>query len=235
MRGVPTNSRQACSLASELRREGFCLRRGFERGVSTLDLARAIGTIVDLGEVLPGAGIPTVQTLRPRSAVDGSPREYSGHYGLGAFPLHTDLAHWAAPPHYFLLRCVVGCSDVPTRIAAWSPILDFLGESLLRRAVFAARRHRVGSSGLVRAMSGDGSSLILRWDPIFIKPLNRDARLLVSAMSVVGSYQQVLDVPLEQPGDTLVVDNWRMLHGRANVDPRWIARRIERVYLSEVL
>src|SRR5216684_7723876 len=100
----------------ELAENGFALRRELTPTRSTMEVATALGRVVDVRQVLPASGIPTVQSLRPRDSNEVSRNQYSGHYGLGEFPLHSDLAHWTIPPRYFLLRCIVGGDDVFTRI-----------------------------------------------------------------------------------------------------------------------
>ncbi len=44
-----------------------------------------------------------------------------------------------------------------------------------------------------------------------------------------------VDFVLEQTGDTLVVDNWRMLHARSAVPMTQRNRKIHRAYLSTLL
>ena len=60
----------------------------------------------NLGEVLHITNINQKQTLIPIKPSNSNLNTYSGNYGLSAFPLHTDLAHWVVPPRYFALRCV---------------------------------------------------------------------------------------------------------------------------------
>jgi L-asparagine oxygenase len=203
--------------------------------MTTIEVAQAIGTVINLEKLLPSAGIPTVQSLRPKKMREVGQNQYSGNYGLGSFPLHTDLAHWALSPHYFLLRCVVGSNDVFTYVLTWAPILDLVGPIVLQKAVFSARRRRIGYSGLVRAMTHLNGADIFRWDPIFLKPLNQDARILASTMHDSTRDCGVVRILLNKPGDTLIVDNWRALHGRSEVTSQGISRRVDRVYLSEVL
>jgi hypothetical protein len=219
---------------TEIDRDGFCLCRGLAPQMSTIETAHALGTVVNVEQLLPSSGIPTVQTLRPRIKGEGGRNQYSGHFGLGVFPLHTDLAHWAVPPHYFLLRCVAGSNDVLTRVLSWTPIVESVGAAVLRKAVFAARKKRIGCSGLVRAMSQHEDKVVFRWDPIFIKPLTEQALLLADVLHDSVWNERASTFLLERPGDTLIVDNWRMLHGRGEVLPESTGRRIERVYLSEV-
>lgn len=160
--------------------------------------------------------------------------QYSGHYGLDTFPLHTDLAHWALPPHYFLLRCVVGSNDVYTHVLHSGPVVDLLGLAALSKAVFSARKRRIGHSGLVRAVSQHEGTLVFRWDRIFLKPLNQHAQVFASTMLDSAWDDKIIRLLLNQAGDVLVIDNWRVLHGRGQVMPESRARHIERVYLSEM-
>jgi hypothetical protein len=227
-------ARRASSVLSDLKRDGFSLRLGLAPHYSTTEVAQTLGSVINLETLLPYSGISAVRPLRPTSSCDSRQNRYSGHYGLGIFPLHTDLAHWAIPPRYLLLRCVVGSSDVFTHILPWTPIVELIGTTSLRKAVFTARKQRIGCSGLVRAMSSHDRSDVLRWDPIFLEPLNQPANALVLAMLDPVWSTTVLKVLLHQPGDTLLIDNWRMLHGRGEVSTQSTARHIDRVYLAEV-
>jgi L-asparagine oxygenase len=199
-----------------------------------MEVAHALGTVVNVGGLLPSSGIPTVQCLRPRNTTEVKQNQYSGHYGLSTFPLHTDLAHWALPPPYLLLRCVVGSNDVFTHVLSWTRIVDLVGTAALRKAVFMARSRQIGCSGLVRAMSHHHQTEVLRWDPIFLRPLNQHARALASVMLDPTWNGAAIKILLHQPGDMVLIDNWRMLHGRSQVLAHSTVRRIERVYLSEV-
>ena len=222
------------SVLAELELDGFSLRPALAPNSSTAEVAHALGRVINPEALLPNGGISTIQSLRPKSASDSGPNRYSGHYGFGAFPLHTDLAHWAVPPRYLLLRCVVGTNDVFTCVLSWKPIIEVMGAAKLRKAVFTPRRHRIGYSGLVRAMAYHGPNEILRWDPIFLRPLTQTAKVLASAMLGTAWNKLASRVLLCQPGDTLLIDNWRMLHGRGAVPMQSATRIVERVYLAEV-
>jgi L-asparagine oxygenase len=202
--------------------------------MSTIEVAQTIGSVVNFGRLLPSSGIPTVQSLKPKNLDDVGKNKYSGHFGLNVFPLHTDLSHWALPPHYFLLRCIAGTNDVFTHLLPSSSIVDFVGDTTLCKAVFATRRRRIGCSGLVRAMSSYDDSVVLRWDPLFLRPLNKHAHVVASVMRDSAWKEVAVKLLLAKPGDTLIVDNWRALHGRGMVAASSMNRLIERVYLSEV-
>src|SRR5881396_827254 len=105
---VPPSAPDTADVAAALKRDGYWIAHRWHRDLTTKDLGVLVGAVLDLESLLPGSGIPTVQTLRPRLVDESLTNQYSGRYGLGEFPLHTDLAHWARPPRYFLLRCRVG-------------------------------------------------------------------------------------------------------------------------------
>ncbi len=75
---------------------------------------------------------------------------------------------------------------------------------------------------------------IFRWDQIFLEPLNKHARSLKHMMLDPLCEERALRVRLGKPGDTILIDNWRMLHGRSAVPFQGRERHVERVYLSEI-
>lgn len=222
------------NILATVQRDGFVVQRIHLPDLSTVEVARRLGTIVDIETILPTSGIPTVQSLRPREISEVGKNQYSGNYGVDLFPLHTDLAHWILPPHYLLLRCLVGTEDVFTNLLSCADVVGVVGAAVLQKAVLRARKRRYGSSGLVRAMSSHCDKQIFRWDPIFLEPLNRHALALKRAMSDSAWKEAMIRIQLQEPGDILLIDNWRILHGRSQVPARGITRHIERVYLSEV-
>jgi hypothetical protein len=50
-------------MSSEFAGNGLRLLRKWSPGLSTMDVATEIGKVIDIGAVLPGSGIPTVQAF----------------------------------------------------------------------------------------------------------------------------------------------------------------------------
>lgn len=203
---------------------------------STCDVASHVGAIVDLDTLLPGSGIPTVQTLKVRKQCDAPKSHYSGAFGLNEFPLHTDLAHWARPPRYFILRCIIGSQGVATSLLPASALVSAVGHAVLQRALVKPRRSsRYSNACLLKLMFSSGQTYGLRWDSLFLTPMNAAAREVLDVMtSGERTWDERKELFLHRPGDTLIIDNWRMLHGRSHAggEPE---RVIERVYLSEIV
>jgi hypothetical protein len=117
---------------------------------------------------------------------------------------------------------------VETKLLPAKCIVDRLGKAVLRKAIFRIRRHRPGFSGLLRALSRQQD--LFRWDCIFLEPVNAHAMTLKNVMEL-SAPKLAVGICLQDPGDTLVLDNWRILHGRSAI-VFGTARRIERVYFS---
>lgn len=218
----------------DLKRDGFVLLTNFPPQATTLEVASALGKVVDIQALLPDSRIPTVQTLQPRDAGTVADNQYSGIHGLGAFPLHTDLAHWTIPPRYFILRCIVPAEEVCTFVLPWEKISPALGAIHMNKAVFATRKRQTGNSGLVCAMSRHEGQTIRRWDSMFLSPVNQSARDLDALLREESWTRSSERIPLRRTGDMILIDNWRVLHGRDSVPAFSKGRLLERVYLSEL-
>lgn len=195
--------------------------------------ADATSVAADLGDPIAPWGGAVIQQLVPREM--STPNTYSGLFGLGHFPFHTDLAHWRVPPRYLVLRCVRGYVDVPTLVLDGRAIIDAVTPDILRRAVVRPRRPCSEQVRLLRLWQEEaGGHDLLRWDEVFLKPASRiGAFAFERILEELGSAAQS-QVAMVDAGDTLVVDNWRMLHSRPPVPPGREDRRLERVYLGRL-
>lgn len=148
--------------------------------------------------------------------------------------MHTDLAHWRLPPRYFMLRCVKGYAEVPTLVFDGNQVVSNIGRELLRRAVVRPRRPKAGEVRLLRLLGDGPDAEILRWDSLYLKPASRIGEIAVASVSeCLGSITPTA-VALIEKGDTMVIDNWRMLHGRSAVMESYQNRHLERVYLGSL-
>lgn len=173
-----------------------------------------------------------VQQLVPR--VSGSPNTYSGLYGLDRFPFHTDLAHWRRPPRYLLLRCIDGFRDVSTLLFDGQAMIEAVTLDILTRAIVKPRRPHDASIPLLRLCEQVEDGHRLRWDEVFLKPASRIGK---AGSQQVREFLSEIDpvlIALANTGDTLIIDNWRMLHARSPITAGRESRNIERVYLETI-
>jgi L-asparagine oxygenase len=216
-------------LSQELDESGFAILPGFAPESSTDVVVASLGNVVTL------TGTTPVQVLRPREKADSPPNIYSGQFGKSEFPMHTDLAHWYVPPRYFVLRCVVGAPDVATRLLDGLGIMERFGIDTLYRTLLQPRRPSDGRRPLLRMLNRtDAGEHQLRWDSLFVQPATESSSKTFQAISEFIDAQLEKQIYLTNPGDTLVIDNWRMLHGRSAVPPTAGARHIERAYMRSL-
>ena len=217
------------SSVADLAGDGFVLLRDIGVETPSLEVASQLGT-VDKVE-----GLAALQTLTPQSADDSPPNTYSGNFGLAEFPLHTDLAHWGRPPRYVLLRCIRGTEHVATRILDGRQLIEAIGRDQLCATLVQPRRPMRNGKQLLRILGKpvESSCELLRWDSIYLHPATRRSSKIFGDLREFLSHARPKEVNL-QKGDTLLLDNWRCLHGRSAVTEKERARLIERVYLTEV-
>lgn len=208
-------------------RYGYAFVREYRPGTDTIVVAKTLGQPLE-----PWKG-GTVQDLVPRST--STPNTYSGIYGLYQFPFHTDLAHWSLPPRYLFLRCVTGYVDIPTLLIDGEAIFGAITLDILTRAIFKPRRPRHGRVQLMRLYESRDEGYCFRWDEVFLQPASRIGDLAGQRLSEQLKKCDPLLIALARSGDTLVIDNWRMLHARSPIPAGREDRKIQRVYLESLI
>lgn len=214
------------SLKQEVTRHGYAFFREYFPETDTATIASEFGR-----PLTPWPG-RLIQELVPRAIA--TPNTYSGMYGLDCFPFHTDLAHWRQPPRYLLLRCLNGYSDVPTLLLDGQAIFDAETLEILTRAIVKPRRPSGGTLDLLRLCTPVDSGYCFRWDETFLKPASRIGEVASQRVRELLPKRDPLSIALVRSGDTLLIDNWRMLHARSLVPTECEDRKIHRVYLEDM-
>ena len=209
---------------------GFALVKQHAPEFSTIDAVSCLGSVITLD------GFSTIQVLRPRALFSAPPNTYSGNFGTADFPLHTDLAHWALPPRYIALRCIKGENGVSTRLFDGNLMVEDIGATLLRRILVQPRRPLRNGKQLLRLLNFFDSydTHTLRWDSIYLRPATANSEIAHSTILEYVTGIIPKEVVLLAQGDTLIIDNWRMLHGRSLVPAYAADRHIDRVYMGEI-
>lgn len=212
-----------------LSEQGWCLFQNRELSSEILSVARLFGRpVCQYGEPLVGVLTPCELSTARRNTT-------SAIYGLGAFPPHTDMAHWPLPPRYLVMRARNIPANVPTLLIDSRKLkLDDQLQSLWRRTVWKVSkvRHPYLCSMFFEHHGITG----LRWDTCTMSPYGNVAAQIVD--TAYTAFQNLLDTnPIEiawkSPHEILIVDNWRMLHSRSAVSKSCITRALERVLVAE--
>lgn len=207
-----------------LRELGFVYLPAHLAGPSINELVKVLGLRVRVSG--------RIHELRPAISDINSPNTYSGRYGLGEFPFHTDLAHHQNPPPFLVLRCLRGYAGVFTPLVDGHPIVEKIGDSLLSRALVQARRPIQRALPLLAIWEPHIGKGQLRWDHEYLRPASAAGE--EAMQRIVDEIAQSIrhSVTLCETGDTLIIDNRRMLHARSQVPPECQDRTIERAYLE---
>lgn len=213
-------------LKENIEKQGFAFLHQYCPEQDTTTIANAIGL-----PLTPWEG-GLIQELTPRAA--STPNTYSGIYGLKQFPFHTDLAHWPLPPRYLLLRCMKGYADVPTLLLDAEIIFDAAMRDILGRAIFRPRRPREGELALLHLLASTTTGDCFRWDEVFLRPASVIGEVAAKKVQDRLTQCQFTSISLAHAGDTLLIDNWRMLHARSSILTGREDRRIQRIYLESL-
>jgi hypothetical protein len=189
-----------------------------------------------LGAPVPSRrGGPLVDELRPTHSSNARHRSLSATHGLGAFPLHTDAAYMKVPPRFLLLAY-----QGESRSSRATVVLDFMALPFSRdeRTTLLDDVWRVDGGPTTRFLASVLSDRITRRT----KLVRFDEGCMAPASTAfLGSQRLVQRLLLDSkpqriawtPGRILVLDNWRVLHGRApSTHDDSGARVLERVLVS---
>jgi L-asparagine oxygenase len=209
---------------------GYALIRGHRPNFSSLD------ALADFGQIDTIEGLNSVQSLVPYDISEAPPNTYSGNFGVAEFPLHTDLAHWAVPPRYLALRCIHGSESVATKVLDGWNVTNHFRTALLRTILVQPRRPMRNGKQLLPLLerADTPAGFRLRWDSVYLRPATTHSTELFANVSAFISQAQPPEFVLLERGDTLIVDNWRCLHGRTSAHHNAKTRQIDRAYLRSI-
>jgi L-asparagine oxygenase len=191
---------------SRLKREGYSFTSRVCQG-HLLDILRRIGRI----RVDPRSP-ELVRDISPQSIQSAKENTLSSRYGTGAFPFHTDTAHWDRPAEYLALYCVdPGQGNRPTLLQdffAWQ--LDDAEEDLACRALWKTGHVRPRLCTLAERTR---ERLSIRYDAACMQPMTAEAHELQAIIN--SRIRRTTHNRIEwKPECLLLIDNGRIVHAR---------------------
>ncbi len=176
------------------------------------NLSGFVGSIASrLGTPVRNRVGAAVEVLSPCAAESANPFSLSGKHGFAPFPLHCDTSHWPVPCRFVILACLdPGSVATPTLLLDLAQVSLSSGERLLARsAVFLIRN---GRRSFYASILSDRREYI-RLDPGCMEAVTEDGKQALDLFSHHHQSHQVRRVEWRS-GDLLIIDNWRVLHGR---------------------
>lgn len=181
-----------------------------------------------LGTRVAGRAGALEEVIEPHDADDAHPRSLSARYGLDALPFHAELSHRTRPCRYLLLGCIdPGSPAAATTLLDWRT-LGFSSEELdlLEGTPVLVRSGRRSFYSTILAPGG----AFLRYDPGCPEAVDQRGRM---ALALIGDRIATASLQAHhwRQGDILIIDNWRVLHGRSPSDRR-SGRRLARILID---
>jgi alpha-ketoglutarate-dependent taurine dioxygenase len=227
LRSLEFGELTASKLTSTLEAEGWLYLRALGRADATLlGVGEMLGTIVTPGVGMPnGAHDGQIYRVEIRNAGAGFADQH-GNTILSTtnqeFALHTDAFNRHEPPRYVFLARSDDSEDMTRSYLADARealqlIPEFvarLSEPIFPSALGAISLVSVASTGQVRVRFNPEE--LRRWDGRDGNPpITSETELLIAKFS--QALQAVVNETVIAPGDCLVMDNWRVCHGRGEM------------------
>jgi alpha-ketoglutarate-dependent taurine dioxygenase len=190
----------------ELERDGYTFMRNVSE-TNLAQLAQKLGPI----RVDPRSPVP-VRDIRPQPVHSAKNNTLSSRYGTGAFPFHTDTAHWDRPARFLALYCVDPGEGKRSTILQDTRLwrLDYAENELACRALW--KTGHVGPR-LCTIAEGTHGEVFIRYDMDCMRPMTKEAREVKTFVEARISSTPTIQIDW-QTECLLVLDNYRMLHAR---------------------
>lgn len=175
-----------------------------------------------------GRGGATLEIIQPLEESKAHPRSLSAQVGLDAIPFHSELSHRLRPCRYIALGCVnPGSPGVETTMLDWRELRFSLEElTILEGAPVLVRSGR----GSFYTTLLPSNREFLRCDSCCLEAVDergRNALQLLHERVATGRVR----THSWRSGDVLIIDNWRILHGRES-STRSAGRKLVRVVIN---
>jgi hypothetical protein len=168
-------------------------------------------------------------TLMPMEAHTAKPRSLSKIHSAGEFPLHADTAHWLTPCRYVMLACVFpGRGNRPTLLLDTRRLsLSKYQISLLQNTPLRVKNGRNSFFSPILSKTRP----FVRFDPGCMTATTPDGSAALEVFSG-HNWLDFIETVNWKTGMVLVVDNWRLLHGRGHADCSDFDRKLFRISIQ---
>ncbi len=189
-----------------------------------LVLAGRLGT-----PVATRSGGSLCDTLSPMETEAAKPRSLSKVHDVGEFPLHIDTAHWLTPCRYVMLACVSpGSAGRPTLLLDTKRLpLTEAQVSLLQTTPLRVTNGRNSYFSTILSKARQ----FVRFDPGCMTATTA-AGAKTLAILARQNWPECIETVCWGAGTVVVIDNWRVLHGRGQADSPDFDRKLLRISIQ---
>jgi Fe(II)/alpha-ketoglutarate-dependent arginine beta-hydroxylase len=189
-----------------------------------------------LGYPVSQAGVDDGQLVRDVSPLPGDETTQLGSSSSGELMWHNEDAYHPLRPDWICLLCLRNPDRTATSFARIADVpLDERTRSLLFRPVFHIEPDSsnlasaaTGDAPPVAVLTGDENRPFVRLDPAFMTRIPADAESGEALEKVIKAVDEGLQNVSLAPGEIMIIDNLRSVHGRRpftaryNGQDRWL-------------
>lgn len=179
-----------------------------------------------LGDPMSQAGVRGGRMILDICPLPGDEKTQLASSSEGGLDYHCEDAYHDYRPDWVLLLCLRNPDGVPTTFARASdlPLAEDIKKTLFEKKFIISPDSSHSNKDDIRRVavfSGDPTSPFVRIDPAFMPRDLNDEAAEKALMTVIDAFDGGLqDVALE-PGDIMIIDNLRAVHGRRPFVPRY--------------
>jgi alpha-ketoglutarate-dependent taurine dioxygenase len=164
--------------------------------------------------------IASHRVLRARESAAAPADTLTARHGLGAFPMHTDGATQPTPPRWLVMRALTPTDTATVLYDATPAVADPVNRSLLRRpwAVVPGGARHAFYAPILQPL---GCGWRIRYNRACMHPTAGTSQ--PDCLTLLAGREHRWE-----PGEALIIDNWRVLHARGPV-ATGESRQLERI------
>ena len=192
-------------------------------------LCTVLATLASTLDASAGYEPSRIDSITPRRRDSARRNSLSAYYGLDQLPLHCDTSHWPTPCRFVLLACVnPGGVGTPTLLLDTSAMtLSPAQRNMAASSVFLIRNGRQSFYSSILSSRRP----YIRLDPGCMVPLDPDGVSVMSLYGYENNQRNIREINWTE-GDILLIDNWRVLHGRQSCKSDQDERKLLRVIVQ---
>jgi hypothetical protein len=182
-----------------------------------------------LGDAMSQAGVRDGRLIQDICPLKGDETTQLASSSVGGLDYHCEDAYHDYRPDWILLMCLRNPDGVATTFARvadlplddWHEFRDILFEKRFPISPDSSHSNS-DNTRLVAILSGDPASPYVRVDPAFMpRVIDNDPTAEKALGMVIDALDRGLTDVVLQPGDVMIIDNLRTVHGRKPFKPRY--------------
>lgn len=199
---------------------------------SSIKLEKIPNLLIKRFNLDPKIEFSLIQPQSTRKSLNGKNPTFSSTYGFDSFPFHTDTAFRETPSRFLIMKSLHP-SNTATTFFNFSNFYNSLNQ--------VQKNHFCNAIFAIKSINGSyyNSCFIniqqqfVRFDPLIMTPQNNSAKHCLNILNNTHFSDHLLFKTTWNGSNILIIDNWKVLHGREKVvELEYNSRKLQRIYVG---